>query len=152
MPGPRPHRHNSLTERNRPNMTPEQIAALKAQAAPAPQGESGYVSWKPEPGDELVGKIIAFDKGPATAARPDARILVVQPEGSETSVSVWVTPARLRDLVERLIMDGNLVVGGNLYIQRVENVKTKNGRFMNDYIGSAVPPTATEAANDEAPF
>ena len=133
-------------------MTPEQIAALKAQAAPAPQGESGYVSWKPEPGDELVGKLVSFDNAPPTASSPAARILVVQPVGSESTVSVWVPPARLRDLVGRLIEAGSLVVGGSIYLKRIENQKTKNGRFMHDYEGAAAPPTEAEAAKDEVPF
>ena len=76
----------------------------------------------------------------------------MQPVGSESTVSVLVTPARLRDLVGRLIEAGSLVVGGSIYLKRIENQKTKNGRFMHDYEGAAAPPTEAEAAKDEVPF
>lgn len=134
-------------------MTPEEIAALKAQAAPAAQGESGYVAWRPIPGDELVGKVVQFDSAPPTAASPNARILVVQPDGSDgPPVSVWVTPARLKDLVESLIAEAKLVVGSSIYLQRVEDQKTKNGRNMHGYQGAASPPTDAQAAADSVPF
>ena len=126
-------------------------ARLRKAAAPA-QGETGYTSWNPQIGDDLFGTVKGYDSAPQTTGGGDARILLVQPnpvDGVEQPiVSVWVTPAKLKDWVETHLPRE----GASLFLRREENITTKNGNSMHNYSGAVEQPSEEAAAEAEAPF